>query len=227
MAKKLDPTTKLLRKFQRHIDALERASIKSPTKGKGAAETRAIGCMTAAEVFARAIQQAKVQHNRKIEEEDRQRRINLRVKALFRQISHLYVYDDMDEEEMNVHARQISNCIKDVPARWTGYRTQSAIDSGEKVHEHFYPRQWAGYQILYFILDNKGISFEDLRKFVEVFRQVHYTTVKENNDLKPSQDHRVFQDWVTTYDLHCTKLVMEDDRGDILKIGDLFPNYHK
>jgi len=214
-ARKLDPTTKVLNKFQRKLRAAE---TRPGTVGTLEC-TQQFRIPTASNVLTEAKKQGHQAFNQAKRQAKQERRINSKLKATWRKYNWLWKHaDDIDPMELNDHARDLGNTIYDLPALWTGYRTKDAIKKGEKVKEHFYPRQWSGYAILEYIFASKGISPTRMRRFFDVFRQVHYTTSEENQKLRDLQDSQVFADWRQPYKERCSPLVQEEDRGEILEI---------
>lgn len=227
MAKRLDPTTKLLNKFYRRIQTIENHCEKNPSYQTGASQTKAVGCMTASEVFAQWRYDAVVEANRKQREVERYAKFIVGAQAIAESFNHIWQFQQTPEK-LHRHARNVGNAIYDLPYQWTGYRTQAAIDSGEKVKEHFYPRQWAGYVIINYIMEHKG--FEDFGMLVDVLMvlaQVHYTTAAENQALKSLQDAESFVDWHEPYAEKCSPLIHEDKNRDIKNIGDFLKDHHK
>lgn len=204
------------RNFVRKLETLSTQYEKQPF-GYGKSELKKLGVLTVAVVFSTAKAKARSRFTQRLTEEERQRKIGVRVLELHREFAHLWEYaDEMTEEGFNVHARQLGNAIYDLPFLWTGYQSQESLETGDKTNEHFYPRLLAGQQILKFIFEHGGIMMHELRSFFEVFRQVHYTTVNENQKLKKVQDTKTFTDWQSTYKEMCSPLVCVEDKGDVL-----------
>ncbi|MBT8440512.1 MAG: hypothetical protein KJO91_12340, partial [Gammaproteobacteria bacterium] len=204
MAKKLHPSEKYCRAFKRKYDNLFETCNKKPTLGKGATCTNKAGGMTVAELFTNTYYQAQLEQNRQKREIQRYAKFIVGAQAIAESFNHIWQFDQTPEK-LHRHARNVGNAIYDLPYQWTGYRTQAAIDSGEKVKEHFYPRQWAGYVIVNYIMEHKG--FEDFGTLVDVLMvlaQVHYTTAKENQSLKGLQDAETFVDWHGPYVEKCS-----------------------
>lgn len=220
----LSPTEKHFRKLHRKILATERACIKTPGKGKGAAVTRSYGCMTASELFAHAIVAGK--RIRKLDQ--REQRFLTIAKTIH--LTNDHIRADHIESPAMLHslARGISNRVYDLPSTWTGMSSQTLFESGQTpVEEHFYPRQWSGYLIINYIIKNKGIEFTLLVDLLRVFSQVHYVMPDENSRLEYYQRPDRFNDWREGYDEICGPLIRVKDKDPILEIGNFLLDYHK
>lgn len=215
---KLDPTVKWQRAFERKLN-----SLKDKLGPIGHDCHKKFGIPTATKLFndhfAECIKQIN-QEKRRLEQEAR---IWTRVEATWRKYHWLWEHsNEITPEEFAVHARDLGNMFYDLPVRWTGYRTQASIDSGQKTDEHFHPRKWAGHVIMSYIYQHQGVTKEKLREFFEVFRQVHQTTDEENQLLRPSQKSDVYTGWEDPYAELCSPLVQIEDNGPILKIEDIW-----
>jgi len=138
------------------------------------------------------------------EEKDKRdlRKTNKRLKytrkvfAMYTRIHTIWVATH-DDDIAHYHARSIGNDIHDLPTIWTGLESEASIASkGTKGYshsnEHFYPRQYAGLQIVKHIIEHKGINFTRLLEFLDKFRQVHHVTPEENRKLMKYQSAYVF-----------------------------------
>lgn len=209
--------------FLKKLDSAEQKALKKIFWGKtecGYNKTK-----TCAVIFSDAQRKGKSIVNQRNRLSKRETKKDSIVKATLRKYSHLWKFkDEIDDNELSVHARDLANTIHDYPARWTGYRTEAAIRNGEKVKEHFVPRKWAGYQIMKFIFDNNGITYDELKMLYEVFCQVHYSTSVENNRLRALQDSKDPVDWREAYKQKCSPLIHEEERGPILTLDEILRN---
>lgn len=92
------------------------------------------------------------------------------------------------------YARMFANDIHDMSTIWTGYASLSAVqkklkDSKYKpTKDHFHSRQRGGEKLVHLLLtrygEGKMPSFEEVKKIVDKYREVHYVTSEENNKLK-------------------------------------------
>lgn len=211
--------TKYKLNFRKKLTALEREADTKPFWGKK--ECRHYATPTAAAIFAASRSRGQTLANQIKRVAKQDKKIDITVKAELRKYAYLWVYkNEMTNEEFARHARDLGNTIHDLPYRWTGYETQASIDSKGRCKEHFYPRQWAGCQIMTFIFENEGITFTELRRFFDIFRQVHYTTSDENRRLMPLQEAATFTDWKEAYNIICSPLIQVEDRGPILTPAD-------
>ena len=120
-----------------------------------------------------------------------------------------------DDDIAHYHARSVGNDIHDLPSVWTGYESEASIASKGKngythSNEHFYPRQYAGAQIVKHIIEHQGIGFTKLLELLDKFRQVHRVTPTENRSLMKYQAVESFVDPETSYDQAGIKLVKVD-----------------
>lgn len=218
------------KKFFKRLATAKRQSTTKPNWGKR--DCKEYQVPTVAVVFSDARRVGLSIANQIRATADREAKIRTKVKATHRKYAQLWQYkDEIDDAEFASHARDLGNTLHDVPYRWTGYETQASIGSKEpRCKEHFHPRLWAGHQIMNFIFDNDGITFGQLYAFFEVFRQIHYSTSKENTDLMQYQDTDKFTTWQEAYEKACSPLIQVQDNGPILTLedfGDVFTSLHK
>jgi len=218
-ARKLDPTVKWERAFQRKLKTLEN---KAGPLGQDC--FKQFGIPTATKLFSDHFAECIKNMKAEIRRLEQEAKIQAKVDATYRKYHWLWEHrEEITPEEFRVHARDLGNLIHDLPARWTGYRTQACIDSSEKpCKEHFHPRQWAGNVIMSYIYHNEGITKETLRAFFDVFRQVHHTTEKENQLLRPSQEAAAYSGWEEPYAEVCSELVQISDNGPIRKVEEIW-----
>ncbi len=215
---------KYILRFHKKIQTL---SQRDPTLDfRGSSECIKYGSQTAKRLFSDSTYQALKRTNQRIAEEERSSAIDQTVEAEWQKYHLIHLYPQT-EVTLRRHARDMGNSIYDLPERWTGFRSQAAIDNKEKVSEHFYPRQWAGTIIINQIMENKGISRKHLRSLFNVFRQTHHTTSEENILLRSNQTADTFaDDWVTAYNNVGIVLIQERDNGPILTLDGItdFPD---
>lgn len=218
MAHKLDPTEKYQRSFDRKLKTL--AKQIGPI---GQDCFKKFGIPTATKLFSDHFAECIRNMKRELRQMEQEEKIQAKLDATHRKYHWLWEHrDEITPEEFRVHARDLGNMIHDLPARWTGFRTQASIDSNQKTKEHFHPRQWAGNVIMSYIYHHEGISKETLRAFFDVFRQVHQTTETENQLLRPSQEAATYDGWEEPYSKVCSPLVQIVDNGPILKVEDIW-----
>lgn len=219
MGAKLDPTEKWRRGFDRKMKTVEN---KIGPLGKDCFSK--FGIPTATKLFNDHLVECAKKAAREKRRQEQEAKIQSKVDATHRKYHWLWKHrDEITPEEFRVHARDLGNLIHDLPARWTGYRTQACIDSDSKYcKEHFHPRQWAGTVIMSYIYHNEGITKNTLRAFFDVFRQVHHTTDTENQLLRPSQEAATYCGWEEPYREVCSELVQIVDNGPIQKVEDIW-----
>lgn len=159
----------------------------------------------------RALQKVAEKDQRKQDREVKRGEKTLRkITALFQRISTLHTYEITDEM-IRYHGRSIGNDIHDLPVHWTGWESEQSISQHAKgykhCNEHFWPRQYAGEQIVKHIIENNGIEFDDLFEMLLKFRRVHRVTSEENRRLMKFQSAYTFTDPNTSYNQAGIKLV--------------------
>jgi hypothetical protein len=92
------------------------------------------------------------------------------------------------------YARMFANDIHDMSTIWTGYASHACVrkklrDPAYKpTKDHFHSRQRGGEKLVRLMLKRYGEgvlpSFEEVKKIVDKYREVHYVTAEENNKLK-------------------------------------------
>jgi len=126
-----------------------------------------------------------------------------KVVAIFQRIGRLHEHD-LDDKMIRFHGRSVGNDIHDLPRIWTGYESKRSIEQPcpeyKHCNEHFWPRQYAGEQIIRHIIAHKGIEFDILEKMLNKFRQVHRVTPEENRNLMKYQSSYTFVDPETSYE---------------------------
>lgn len=151
-------------------------------------------------------------------------RITTRLKAQHRKYHWLWQHaHEIPRDELNIHARDLASALYDLPIIFTGYKSEALLEQGgDPCPEHFHPRQWAGHVLLEYIFFNQGIEMDMLRRFADVFRQVHHTTSEENNRLRPHQLVGTYETWEKSYEDAGIKLVHKKDNGPIRNIGEIW-----
>jgi hypothetical protein len=143
-------------------------------------------------IALREQKERQIQEERRVREENKRQTYNDKVLALYHRISHLHTFEHTPDF-VSYHGRCIGNTIHDLPVVWTGYESVKSIESRKQdpkykpCNEHFYPRQWAGGYIINHIINNRGITLAALMRIIEVFRQVHKVTPRENRILMKYQ----------------------------------------
>lgn len=160
----------------------------------------------------RVLKLRKEQEIRDMREEYKQQVYQNKVLALYHRIAHLHLFDE-SEEFISFHGRCVGNTIHDLPAIWTGFMSANAISTEECCNEHFYPRQWSGEYIVNYILKNKGISVQALRRILDVFRLVHKVTPTENRELMKHQNSDEFISPKRSYEQAGIQLIHVKDTG--------------
>lgn len=215
MAKKLDPFEKYQRTFLRKMKTLE--NTLGPI-GKDCFQK--FGIPTTTRLFNDHFKECVSNMKKEIWRLEQEERIMCRLQAEHRKYHWLWKYkDEISAAELNVHARDLASAIYDLPMIPTGYVSVRMLEQGGKrTDEHFNPRQWAGHVIMEYIYMNEGIDLETLRKFADVFRQVHHTTAEENSQLRAFQIPGKYETWEKSYEDAGITLVKEKDKGPVLSI---------
>lgn len=219
MKKKVDVFERYQRKFVSKLETAQRKCKINPTYGIGTAKCNTLGIPTPSKLHKNTLRDIK--HLKR--QAEREYNIQEEILATWRKYRHLHHDADvMSERELKKHARDLSNSIYDFPVLWTGHRTKASVGmkSNERTKEHFYPRQWAGEIALDYFLTHPNIAPEELRVFVDVFRQVHYTTAEENRNLMKYQKEHGGHNWRESYAAACSELIQEEDRGPIRTLED-------
>lgn len=212
-------TNRYAKHLNKKIDSARNRAIKKPYFGKP--ECKRYDTPTVSSLFANAKQTGSSLFNQRMAAIEQERKIGIRVNTTFQKYSLLKTFAP-SQEEIRAHARDLGNTIYDLPIKWSGHRTQAAIEMNEKVPEHFYPRHWAGLTMMNYFLRSKCVTKDDIRLFFEVFRQVHYTTAKENSKLRKFQNADIFVDWHIAYrEANVSQLIQEKDCGNILTLENL------
>lgn len=96
------------------------------------------------------------------------------------------------------YARMFANDIHDMSTIWTGYASVAAVQKKLKdptykyTKDHFRSRQRGGEKLVRLMLrrfgEGKCPTFEEVKKIVDRYREVHYVTSEENNKLKNLMD---------------------------------------
>lgn len=108
--------------------------------------------------------------------------------------------------------RTISNEIHDLPKIWSGYQSQSSIDTGKFVYEHFYARQNAGeFVVEEYIRLGDDFTISYLVELLQKFCSVHKATKQENEDLKKEQTKEGLFEWKKSYKAAVSKMVKVRD----------------
>jgi len=139
----------------------------------------------------------------RIREERLQKRIDklyMFINGLHWRIKDLHTQPDI-EKYIHIHARGIGNDIHDCITVWTGLESVESKKAKDKdgkdynfCNEHFYPRQWAGYEICNFVLEHKeDFTLHLLVDLLRDFCQIHRVTPKENRRLMEHQKVGVFE----------------------------------
>lgn len=129
--------------------------------------------------------------------EIRSESINERVDAIWSRIGTLWKLDNTRSLK-KYHARSMGTDIHDFPSIWSGLESEKSLilreeakNKGNKYHgcrEHYYPRQWAGAEIIERIIcEGPNFTKLDLATMICKFSQVHIVTQKENQILLPYQ----------------------------------------
>ena len=205
----------LPKKMSQSIISAYKKSIRKPYVGQDEC-VKWHNTPTVKKVFADAKKRAKKMKYHREWKLSQETRMWEQAIASWQKYHNLHEYDLSDDGVMAVHIRDLSNLMYEIPPRWTGYTSEDALQSKNRVKEHFYPRRWAGHIIINYIIENKGITKEKFREFFEIFRQIHYTTQQENIKLKEFQEPEVFTDWKSAYEkAGVSKLIQVKDYGKI------------
>lgn len=92
------------------------------------------------------------------------------------------------------YARMFANDIHDMSTIWTGYASPACVQkklktpSYKPTKDHFHSRQRGGERLVRLMIkcfgEGKLPPFEEVKKIVDKYREVHYVTAQENNRLK-------------------------------------------
>jgi hypothetical protein len=222
----VDPTELYLEKFFKNIAKAEKKGANSKCPGLG--DARKDCNKYDVEHANHLIKKAKLDGNRRRRAREREENFRDDVWVIWQKNHNLHLHrSNLNKRKLQKYARGIGQDIYDLPSTWTGYRTVDAINTKQKVPEHFYPRQWAGRVVVNYILEHDGIEFDVLCDLLKVLSQVHFTTKEENQKLRTLQDSETFIDWHGPYNELCSELVHEKDLGPVKEIGDVLTDPHK
>ena len=153
------------------------------------------------------LRQAKILKRQREQDRIREERLQKRIDKLYMfinglhwRIKDLHTQPDI-EKYIHIHARGIGNDIHDCITVWTGLESVESKKAKDKdgkdynfCNEHFYPRQWAGYEICNFVLEHKeDFTLHLLVDLLRDFCQIHRVTPKENRRLMEHQKVGVFE----------------------------------
>ena len=164
------------------------------------------------------------------------RRVENRIWRIHKAMMSWYV-DDMDSDMIMDAGRDLGQIIFEIqPFRYVGWTSFELLrqqreaklrgETLDATEDHIYPRQLAGEVLVYHLLLTDGeMSLEQLRRYIEVFRQVARVTSTENTALVPFQKRKVFISPEHAYEQVGIEIVFTDDGAEMVRLEDVAPYY--
>jgi hypothetical protein len=104
------------------------------------------------------------------------------------------VYDDKDRAYCEtIVGASVFYLPSDKKTLWSGYISEEALKTGERVIEHMYPRRIGGKELLSIDWDCVSDPEDHLRNlYYSKYGRYHFVTKKENTSLRPYQKYGIF-----------------------------------